>query len=103
MGAQVDTATGDHCRWQREALPEGVMWAQRGSMPHERVVFALKLEEGRLTFSYLCFFVVAVGTVCAATCDRCMGEIGSSGGMMPVWYHTPEGGVLPACVMRREV
>jgi hypothetical protein len=41
-GTRGDTAA--------EALPVGVMWAQGGSMPHERVVFALKLEEGRLTF-----------------------------------------------------
>ena len=40
--AQVENATGDHCRWQREALPVGVMWAQRGSLPHEEEVVALK-------------------------------------------------------------
>ena len=65
--------------------------------------FSLSYGGGQADISYLWFFVVALGIVCAATCDRCMGEVGSSGGMTPVWYHTPEGGVLPACVMRREV
>ena len=34
----------------------GVMWAQGGSMPQERVVFALKLKEGRLTFLIYVFY-----------------------------------------------
>ena len=64
---------------------------------------SLPMEEGMMAFLICSFCGGFAHSFCAATCDRCMGEVGSSGGMMPVGYHTPEGGVLPACVKRRDV